>query len=141
MSAPGQQEWWSAPRRANARRARAAVCAQSRMCYAAPRTLLPGMGTGRAGGSGPGATSGARVAGGLGVLGDGPRVDRGSLLINLHGRSCYVGHTPHLQLSATRCRRSWHEGVGRAAPYVQAAKTRRRERQDLGSRSGIFEQS
>ena len=44
-----------------------------------------------------------------------PGVDRGSLLINLHGRSCYVGHTPHLQLSAARCRRSWHEGVGRAA--------------------------
>ena len=73
MSAPGQQEWWSAPRRADARRARAAVCAQSRMCCAAPRTLLPGMGTSRAGGSGAGATSGARVAGGLGVLGDGPR--------------------------------------------------------------------
>lgn len=73
VSAPEQQEWWSAPRRANARRARAAVCAQSRVGYAALGTLLPGIGTNPAGGSGPGAASGARVAGGLGVLSDGPR--------------------------------------------------------------------
>lgn len=34
---------------ANARRARAAVCAQSRVGYAVPGTLLPGIGTNPAG--------------------------------------------------------------------------------------------
>lgn len=55
-----------------------------------------------------------------------------------HGSAGYLGHTPHLQLSAASCGRSWQEWVARAAPRIQAAKTEGRDRTQR-SGSDIFE--